>query len=352
MRKLTLIVIIICMLMFGCSAVFIKLIYRTEVLIENKTDTKPVINDNKENSKETVDPLKKMKQSDFDRIMANISKEQDSISTSDKTKHMLPVFDSNWMPWEEYKNASPEARKAMSDEFKEPGSIEAKVEQLIKEYDENFDLEAVIDQSPYLQHLRHIQEQKDQQAALRMVERESLLAAIQERRTFILNEAENRGAILIYDNFGNPIDYEKDEHGNPILVDATVDTPISNTDDIPQQDSIEVASQQISNTNLKSKVLGLWVSASKEYPEAVFAPMLAQEEFDAFYPTEESRQSLKKRKKQMQDYIVSQMQSILSSKNFSSQKDVLPMVQTALSENFDKDFADAVIKQLQHPRDE
>ena len=66
MRKLTFIVIIICMLMFCFTGVCIILIHRanmytedvgtTEVFMENKTDTKPVINDNKDNSKETVDP--------------------------------------------------------------------------------------------------------------------------------------------------------------------------------------------------------------------------------------------------------------------------------------------------------
>lgn len=78
MRKLTFIIIILLMIMHGCTAVCIRLIHRantytedvgtTEVFMENKMDMKLVMNHNKDNSKETVGPLKKMEQSDFDRI--------------------------------------------------------------------------------------------------------------------------------------------------------------------------------------------------------------------------------------------------------------------------------------------
>lgn len=225
------------------------------------------------------------------------------------------------------------------------------IEKEITQYDANFDLESVIEQSPYLQHLRQIREQKAKQTARDIADRESQLAEIQEHRTFILNEAKKRGAILVYDDSGNAIDYEKDEQGNPILRAPTQDTLKSDTEGIPQQNSTATAPEQVAKNNLKSQVAGLWINASKQYPEALFAPHLTQEEFAAFYPTQEARQSLEKRKKQMQNHIVSQVQSILSSKTFGSRKETLPIVREALSENFDKDFTDAVMRQLSTKKD-
>ena len=366
MRRLTKIIIILCILMFGFSAVYIILSHRTdthtedvattEVFTENKTDTKPVITDNEDNSKKLVDPFKKMEQSDFDRIMADISmrrsKEQDSIATSDKTKPMLPVFDSNWMTWEEYKNASPEARNAMSDEFKEPGSIEAKVEQLIKEYDDNFDLEAVIEQSPELQYLREIRMQNAERTKQKIMEIEDQLSEIQTRRTFILKVAEEHGATLIYDESGNPIDYEKDEQGNPILITITEDAQVlDDKSESNQASPIRTLEQSNNNipitSDIEFKVTQFWIKSVEQYPDVIISQQLSKEEYDAFFSTKELRQSLEERKTRMQNDIVTQIQGILSSNTFRNREQVIPQLRKYLSKNWDSDFAESVMRQLQ-----
>ena len=177
---------------------------------EKKTEIQPVTAD------------KKMKQADFDRIMSEVATRnptQNPVTTSDKTTPQLDP-NSKWMPWEEYKNASPEARKAMTDQFKAPGSIEADVQRLIKAYDENFDLEAVIEKSPKLQTLR----EKLEQTIQSRLDTEKEIETLKNYGTFLFNEAKARGAVLIYDENGLPIGYEKDEQGNPTLTSITENT--------------------------------------------------------------------------------------------------------------------------------
>lgn len=344
--------------MLGLSAVFIILSYRTDMHIEdfvgttegfteNKTDTKPVTTD------------KKIKQAEFDKIMSEIAMRNQTqnpvtVTNSEGASHLLLDPNSKWMPWEEYKNASPEARKAMADQFKEPGSIEADVQRLIKEYDENFDLEAVIEQSPYLQHLRDKHEEDNRKRYQEMAERERLLADIQERRTFILNEAEKRGAILVYDDSGNPVDYEKDEQGNPILMPVTENTrPLENE---PKENNAVPIQTPDSNNNvtptvsdLEFKVTELWINAFEQYPDTIISQYLSKEEFDTFFPTKELRQSLEERKTQMQNDVTKQIQNILPN-SLNNREQVIFQLRKSLSENWDSDFADAVIEQLQ--RDE
>ncbi|MDE0315565.1 MAG: hypothetical protein OXM61_11725 [Candidatus Poribacteria bacterium] len=369
MRLFTKITIIVIIFMLGFSFLFIILSHRTElgygtdthihiedvdtkeVSTDNKTDTKPVTTD----SEKPVDPFKKMDQSDFDRIMADISKrrskEQDSITTSDETKDNLPVFETNWIPWEEYKNASPEARKAMADEFKEPGSIEAKVAQLIKEYDDNFDLEAVIAQSPELQYLREIRMQNAERIKQKIMEIENQLSEIQTRRTFILKIAEEHGATLIYDDSGNPIDYEKDEQGNPILMPVTENAQVLDGKSESNQ-VLPIRTPEQSNNNIpitsdiEFKVTQLWIKSAEQYPDIIISQQLSKEEYDTFFSTKELRQSLKERKTQMQNDIAQQIQNILPN-SLSNREQVIFQLRKSLSENWDSDFGDAVIEQLQ-----
>ncbi len=369
MRLFTKITIIVIIFMLGFSFLFIILSHRTElgygtdthihiedvdtkeVSTDNKTDTKPVTTD----SEKPVDPFKKMDQSDFDRIMADISKrrskEQDSITTSDETKDNLPVFETNWIPWEEYKNASPEARKAMADEFKEPGSIEAKVAQLIKEYDDNFDLEAVIAQSPELQYLREIRMQNAERTKQKIMEIENQLSEIQTRRTFILKIAEEHGATLIYDDSGNPIDYEKDEQGNPILMPVTENAQVLDGKSESNQ-VLPIRTPEQSNNNIpitsdiEFKVTQLWIKSAEQYPDIIISQQLSKEEYDTFFSTKELRQSLKERKTQMQNDIAKQIQNILPN-SLSNREQVIFQLRKSLSENWDSDFGDAVIEQLQ-----
>ncbi|MDE0485006.1 MAG: hypothetical protein OXI67_20720, partial [Candidatus Poribacteria bacterium] len=329
MRLFTKIIIIALISTLGFSLLFIVLSHRTElgytgygtntdtevvdtkeVSTDNKTNIKPISVNNEGKTNKHVDPFKKKEQSDFDRIMNDIlkrrSEEQGSATDSDESKVELPVFETNWIPWEEYKNASPEARQAMADEFKEPGSIEAKISELIKEYDDNFDLEAVIAQSPELQYMREIRLENAKRLDQEIMEIESRLSEIQTRRIFILKVAEEHGATLIYDESGNPIDYEKDEQGNPILMSVTENAQV--LDDKSESNQVlPIRTPEQSNNNIpitsdiEFKVTQLWIKSAEQYPDIIISQQLSKEEYDTFFSSKELRQSLEERKTQMQN---------------------------------------------------
>ena len=113
MRLMTKITIFIVIVMLGFCAIFIVLSSRNEIYSienfdtsdvsdDNKTETKAEIeaedikNDKVVNITESTELLKKMDQSDFDRIMNNIisDKAKVSIKISHETNDILPNIDS------------------------------------------------------------------------------------------------------------------------------------------------------------------------------------------------------------------------------------------------------------------
>ena len=243
------------------------------------------------------------------------------------------------MTWDEYKNASQETQNEMLDELKDPGSIEASITELIKRYDDNFDLESVIEQNPELQYLREIRLKNAEEANQRIIDIENQISEIQTHRTFILKTAEEYGVELIYDDSGNPIDYEKDEQGIPILID---DIPV-------REEDVESNEQYNSETPLKSdidfEVIQLWIKSAEEYPDIIISQQMSKGEYDSFFSTQESRQSLQERKTQMQIDIVKQIRNILP-KSPDSHNQVISQLRKSLTENWDNDFADLIINQL------
>lgn len=208
--------------------------------------------------------------------------------------------------------------------------------QKIKEYDESFDLENVIEQNSELKNFH----ERIKQTTESVIDIQNQLVDLETYAILLLNEARARGAVLIYDESGNPVDYEKDGEGNPILINTTGDTGTI------EPDSIKLINNQTTNNDIKLQVANLWINASEQFPEALFAPHLTQQEFDVFYPTEELKQSLENRKNQMRDNIVSELRSLLPSNIFINQTNISPILKEALYDNFDKDFANSVIKQL------
>lgn len=313
---------------------------------EQKTEIQPGTSDNK------------MKQADFDRIMSEIamsSPTHNQVTTSSDA--ITSMLNPHWMPWDEYKHASPEARKAITDHFKESGSVEASMERLIKEYDENFDLESIIRSSPELQAIWKAGRERSEKVDEEIQAIEDQIEALHTYGTFLFDEAKRRGAILIYDENGRPIGYEKDEQGNPILMSVTEYTrPLENEPKANKTVPIQTPARNNNVTptisDLEFKVTKLWIKTSEQYPDAIISKHLSKEEFDTFFPTQELRQSLEERKTRMQNDIVIEIQGILSSNAFRDREQVIPPLRKYLSKNWDRDFADAVINRLETVGDE
>lgn len=344
----------------GLCAMFIVLSSRNEIyslesfndsdVTDNQAETKLEIQtehietDKVDNTTKPVSSLQKMDQSDFDRIMNEIimNKSKVSINSSHVTNDALPDIDSKWMTWDEYKNASQEERDEMLSEFEGPESIESSIAELIKQYDDNFDLESVIEQNPELQYLWEISLKNAEEANQRITDIENQILEIQTRRTFILKTAEEYGVELIYDDSGNPIDYEKDEQGIPILIDYM---PSPEIEDIGS--GYEYNSEIPLKSDIDFEVIQLWVKSAEEYPDIIISQQMSQDEYDSFFSTQESRQSLQERKIQMQNDIVKQIRNILP-KSPNNRDQVISQLRKSLSENWDDDFADLIINQLKY----
>ena len=100
--------------------------------------------------------------------------------------------------------------------------------------------------------------------------------------------------------------------------------------------------------NLKTWRAGLDV----DYFDVVVSRALTDEERDKYFPTAAGRESLKSRTAQMQKAVVSKIRTLVSEIPNATQAQKSELVRELVNANFDKDFADGVIKLLQTPLDE
>ena len=251
---------------------------------------------------------------------------------------------------EAFRKLSPDEQlAAMAEQF---NSLDPESQRLIREADENFDLEAVIASSPEMQEMIKKREEDARQLDARIAEMRQFHEKVKNRVTSLLYEAEEKGAILIYDENGRPVGYEKDAYGDPILIPVDEDTPTSDTspDISPQpKDRANLRTQEDSNpvalepSSLADRVTDLWIKSYEEYPETVLVQMLSKEEFNLFFQDEDSKKWLSSRQQQMQKDVVSAVRKMLSSK--SSEKNI-EIVKKNITRFWDKEFAETIIQQV------
>lgn len=249
----------------------------------------------------------------------------------------------------EYQRLDPESQELFREEMEN-------YERLVRE-EENFDVEAFIASSPEMQEMIKKQEEESLQLDERIAETKKLQDKVRKRVTSLLYEAKEKGAILIYDENGRPVGYEKDEYGDPILIPVDEDTPTSDTspDISPQpEDRANLRTQEGSNpvalepSSLADRVTDLWIKSYEEYPETVLVQMLSKEEYNLFFQDEDSKKWLSSRQQQMQKDVVSAVMKMLSSK--SSEKEI-EIVKKNIIRFWDKDFAETIIQQVKKDRE-
>ena len=222
----------------------------------------------------------------------------------------------------------------------------------------------------------------------------------EEIRTFLENSRKRRerkieylesmGLILIFNEEGIPIDFKKDANGNPILrtQDASqtetefqstpADTfqsddepPASNSlgepvnrEPVPDEqppnaftpqleisERIERATDTFSPDAFRDSFtlqVSTWTTEiDAQYLDVLLTPYLTQEEFEEFFPTEESRRVLQVRQAQMQADIAERVQNALSDDTPGTRREKLAIIQKTLSENWSEELADSIIEHLQ-----
>lgn len=91
-----------------------------------------------------------------------------------------------------------------------------------------------------------------------------------------------------------------------------------------------------------------WRSAlDEDYFDVVASQHLTPQELHQYFPTQEERQILKRRTSEMQKTVVSKIRKVVSEIPNATQAQKSKLARELVTANFDKDFADAVIEQLQ-----
>ena len=97
-------------------------------------------------------------------------------------------------------------------------------------------------------------------------------------------------------------------------------------------------------TNAHSQITSLRDTLEQQYFDVLMTPHLTPEKFDKIFPTEKEREILQIRKSEMTQHVVKNIQRFLSDKP-NNQK--ISIVRELLTQNFDKDFAETVLTELQ-----
>ena len=298
------------------------------------------------------------------------------------TKHEDFKMPAEFVDWETFKQQK--GTKIEPFEFT-PADVEAAVQRLIEkeeaEWQSPESLKASMEHPEIKQAIRDYRTWAEK----RREDREKL-KKLQEK---LLWRAESMGAILIFDESGNPIGYEKDVYGNPILrgitsVDentpqdpldqvptdahrdnflSTPQTIIENDNRIPSLDippNPSTPEQQISDPTIHtgetfipdlfqesfiSQTLDWNADFDDQYLDVLVAPYLSREEYEEFYPTEASRAQLKNRQQQMQVEIADRVQRFLA-EDTGNREEKLSIIRQTLSENWSPDIANGVLERL------
>ncbi len=288
----------------------------------------------------------------------------------------------NFVDWETFKKTFDPSKGSKIE--RTPIDVEAEIRRLIKK--EEAEMQSPEFLKSAMEHPEIKQAIRDYRTwAEKRREDRKELKKLQEK---LLWRAESMGAILIFDESGNPIGYEKDVYGNPILrsitsVDektpqdpldqvptdahrdnlSTPQTIIENDNRIPSLDTPPNPStpeQQISDLTIHtgetfipdlfqesfiSQTLDWNADFDDQYLDVIVAPYLSTEEFNEYFPTDASRAQLKVRQEQMQTDIVERVQSFLG-EDTGNREEKLSIIQETLSKNWGPDITDGVLEQL------
>ena len=311
-----------------------------------------------------------LKKDGADRHSSHFTKDEDKKS---------PEF----VDWETFKQEK--GRKNVPFEWT-PADVEAEIQRLIKKEEAKW--QSTESRKATMEHPEIQQLIRNHRAWTE--KRQEALESLKKLQEKLLWRVESMGAILIFDESGNPIGYEKDVYGNPILrrlssVDektpqepldqvptdaqrdnflSTPQTIIENDKRLPSLDTPPNPStpeQQISDLTIHtgetfipdlfqesfiSQTLDWNAYFDDQYLDVIVAPYLSREEYEEFYPTEVSRAQLKNRQQQMQADIAERVQRFLETEDTGNRSEKLTIVRETLSENWSPTLAEGVLEQL------
>ncbi len=196
----------------------------------------------------------------------------------------------------------------------------------------------------------------------------------QARREFAEKSAEESARLdafidklrshLILDENGKAIGIKESSIFNTALSEsgspsAPADSPLP-TDVLPEKEDIENSSEEsreISPTladdprvlqqELVREMSRLNVGFYEKYPDVALQSLLSEKEFTRLFPTEADRKELAQRSKVLQSTYAKEIDAFLQRIPSKTRHALLQQVQDDLTQQWDQDFAESVIKQLQ-----
>ncbi|MDE0485004.1 MAG: hypothetical protein OXI67_20710 [Candidatus Poribacteria bacterium] len=172
---------------------------------------------------------------------------------------------------------------------------------------------------------------------------------------------EKMRAELVFDDAGNPIGFKN----LPSAIEETLssgvdDTPDTQTPsgpavplDVPSDPEREPnapnmpSDPRLWQETLKGEMARFDVGFYEKYPDVAIRSQLSEAEYQVFFPTAEAKRALQRRTEAVQRAYAKQLDSVLRRLPRQSRQQMLQGVRDDLTQNWDADFADAVIEQLQ-----
>ncbi len=145
-----------------------------------------------------------------------------------------------------------------------------------------------------------------------------------------------RQIIAEFESASNPVS-QKDTGASPVVSehsDEVAGDPVTFD---------PVRSMSSAQSNLNS-----WRSDFDEsYLDVIASRNMSPEELDKFFPTEQERENLKSRTSEMQRAVVSKIRKVVSEIPNATQAQKSKLARELVNANFDKDFAEAVLSELE-----
>lgn len=181
----------------------------------------------------------------------------------------------------------------------------------------------------------------------------SLDAFIDKLRSHLILDADGKAIGIKESSIFNTARIESGSPSDPADSTLPIDVP-------PEKEDIENSSEEsreISPTladdprelqqELVREMSRLNAGFYEKYPDVALQSLLSEKEFTRLFPTEADRNELASRSKALQSTYAREIDAFLQRIPSKTRHTLLQWVQDDLTQKWDRDFADAVIKQLQ-----
>ncbi len=131
------------------------------------------------------------------------------------------------------------------------------------------------------------------------------------------------------------------------------DVPVPSTEPpvlLPQEATVLPSDtyDPIKSLTSAQTILQPWrADLDEDYFDVVASQYLSPQEIDEYFPTQEAREVLKRRTSEMQRAVVSKVRKVVSEIPNATAEQKRKLVRELVNKNFDKDFADAVLSELE-----